>query len=249
MLLNNSINLTPSQGWIKPPLTFSYASANDPQYVVTVSGDHENVFLKGMRVRLTDNSTTKYFIITDSSYTGPNTEIVLYGGTDYDLSGGAITNVYISSDRFPYDFPNDPNKWTVKVTSTIEVSQNNPSAGTWYNLGSLSIDIPVGSWNVSFKVICQVDDTSADNTGRQHVTLSTTTNSETDAEMSASHMFSLSGQSGNPLLINTHNVDKDITIAIKDTYYLLSQASNAVANIKFRGDRGTTVIKARSLFF
>ena len=139
-------------GWIDAPaLTFSAADA--PVYTVTCNGDYTLIIPVGARIALTHSGATKYFIVVKTSYSSPNTTFTLYGGTDYTLAAGAITNPYYSIAKAPVGFPLDPDKWTVLLTDSTDRYQSNPVKDTIYNPGSLSISIPIGIWNVSFQVI------------------------------------------------------------------------------------------------
>ena len=139
-------------GWIDAPaLTFSAADA--PVYTVTCNGDYTLSIPVGARIALTHSGATKYFIVVKTSYSSPNTTFTLYGGTDYTLAAGAITNPYYSIAKAPVGFPLDPAKWTVLLTDSTDRYQNNPVKDTIYNPGSLSISLPIGIWNISFQVI------------------------------------------------------------------------------------------------
>ena len=139
-------------GWIDAPaLTFSAADA--PVYTVTCKGDYTLIIPVGARIALTHSGATKYFIVVKTSYSSPNTTFTLYGGTDYTLAAGAITNPYYSIAKAPVGFPLDPAKWTVLLTDSTDRHQSNPVKDTIYNPGSLSISIPIGIWNVSFQAI------------------------------------------------------------------------------------------------
>ena len=139
-------------GWIDAPaLTFSAADA--PVYTVTCNGDYTLIIPVGARIALTHSGATKYFIVVKTSYSSPNTTFTLYGGTDYTLAAGAITNPYYSIAKAPVGFPLDPAKWTVLLTDSTDRHQSNPVKDTIYNPGSLSISLPIGIWNISFQVI------------------------------------------------------------------------------------------------
>ena len=168
----------PSDGWIAAGETWTYASADDPTYTFTISGvDLTTKYYPGMRVKLTQ-TTAKYFIITKVAFS-TDTTITIYGGTDYDLANAAITSPYYSNSKVPAGFPLDPTKWTVEVTDTSGRSQASAVSGTWYNLGSVSITIPIGSWWTEYSVIILHDSSSQ----RQlRVTLSTANNSQSDAD-------------------------------------------------------------------
>jgi len=91
----------------------------------------------------------KKFILTNISYTAPNTTLTLYGGTDHSLvsdsTGNYIRNPYYSMEQQPFGFNRDPNKWSVHYTNTVGGTQSSPGAGTIYNLGG-SISYPIGQW-------------------------------------------------------------------------------------------------------
>jgi len=139
-------------GWVDAPaLTFSAADA--PVYTVTCSGDYTYIIPVGAKISLTHSSSVKFFIVVNVSYSSPNTTFILYGGTDYTLDAGAITDPYYSIAKAPIGFPLDPTKWTVLLTDSTDRYQSNPVKDTIYNPGSLSISIPIGIWNVSFQAI------------------------------------------------------------------------------------------------
>ena len=105
-----------------------------------------------MKIKLTQG-TVKYFIITAvSTYSGGNTTITVYGGTDYDLANAAITSPYYSMMKSPQGFPMSPAKWTGEFTSSDTQTQSAPTNGTCYNIGATSLNIPIGAWNLAYLV-------------------------------------------------------------------------------------------------
>ena len=213
-------------GWIDANETWTYASADAPTYTFTVNANVTDKYSPSMRLKLTD-VTVKYFIITAvSSYTGGNTTITVYGGTDYTLSGGAITLPYYSSMKAPFGFPLDPTKWYVELQDT---STRNTTSGTYVNVGSLVLNIPIGSWEIYAKGILS-------NGGASYTffTLSTGTTTESDPDFTVAHY-------GTPIL--AHFVMKKISVAAKTPYYinLQSQDGNTAS---LRGDVVPTIIHA-----
>lgn len=85
----------PADGWVSAGETWTYASADDPTFTFTISGDVTTKYSAGMRVKLTQ-TTAKYFIVTNAAYSAPDTTIAIYGGTDYDLAKVAISSPYYS---------------------------------------------------------------------------------------------------------------------------------------------------------
>jgi len=137
-------------GWSAVTTAFApyEAMSDDPTYVIYYDGDVSSNFSEGMRVRLKQGGAFKYFLITDVDSSSMYTGIYLYGGTDYDLTTDAITDLAVSPQKAPVGFPVSPDKWTVLVSSTDMVVQNSPVQGTWYSTG-VQITIPIGVWNVS----------------------------------------------------------------------------------------------------
>jgi hypothetical protein len=228
-------------GWIGLNGTWTYASADDPTYTLTVNSDLTSVLEPGDKIKLTQSSTEKYFIITAISYSSPSTTITLYGGTDYDLANAAISYPHYSRDKAPYGFPLSPDKWSVVITSTSDLSQASPTSGTWYNLGSLSITIPIGLWIISYEVNLRVSRSSA-GIVNQFVTLSNANNTELSSTWSG-QIYTSSSTDFRGVVIQIPTV---LSLAAKATYYLNSKTATAsMTGINFYGATSrATIIKA-----
>lgn len=210
----------PSTGWVDLGETLTYGSADDPTYTATCVGvDLTGVLSAGMRLRVSQSTGgTKYFIITKVAFS-TDTTITLYGGTDYDLANETVSNPYFSSVKAPHGFPLDPAKWTVKVTDTTQRSQATPTQNVWYNLGSVSIDVPIGCWCVDYQVVLQFSDGSSGGWQAQ-ATLSTANNTESDTE------FTTAGYAILLAALWTVFRQKTLTLTSKTTYYLNSRTTN-----------------------
>lgn len=231
-------------GWIDANETWTYASADDPTYTFTISGDKTGKYSAGMRIKLTQ-TTAKYFIITAVSYSSPNTTVTVYGGTDYDLANATITSPYYSMVKAPHGFPLAKSKWTVIKTDTSRRTQTTPTASTWYNLTNLNIVAPIGCWDAYYKANLQAFDDDSLEDAVFLITLSTANNSESNAKMtytcalSAEHAAS-SGYLGS--VMPTSAIDQ-IEITTKTTLYLnIAATTTDLDSINVRGDYGTTVI-------
>lgn len=88
-------------GWQKSEDDWTYASAT----TVTSSIDPRTIYEIGDRIRLVNNSTTKYFYIVGLT----DTVVTLWAGSSYTIANSAITNLYFSKSEnpigFPYAFP------------------------------------------------------------------------------------------------------------------------------------------------
>lgn len=239
---NNGVLISAdSSGWFSAHETWSYSAADTPSFTVIVSGDKTEKYSPGMRVRL-EQTTTKYFIITKIDYSNPNTTITLYGGTDYVLADESITNVYFSTHKAPQGFPLNPAKWTVEVTNSSDIYVTPPTSGSWYNLGSVSIDVPIGAWKVSTNYTISVLMSSGANYANG--TLSTQNNAESDSEMTTS----LLGNGPIDMRTTVYR-EKTLILSNKTTYYLLARGVGAqLQSIRILGNDGKTVIRAVSSY-
>lgn len=246
VLLTNLYKGLFSNGWITSEETWSYSSADSPTFVASVNADMTAKISAGYRIRLTQ-TTTKYFIVTSvGTFSGGATLITLYGGTDYTLANAAITSPSYSPSKVPYGFPITEDKWTVIVTDTSDRTQASPTNATWYNLGSISISIPIGSWRVSYKVL-QRAAKAASTLVNMYTTLSTANNSESDAELT--NLETLGGASGSLVLLTTQIcLPKLITVVSKTSYFLNGMSSTTADSIGHRGDAGKTIVKAVCAF-
>lgn len=233
--LSNLYKGMADNGWITSEETWTYSSADSPTFIASVNADMTAKLSAGCRVKLTQ-TTDKYFIVTAvGSFSGGATLITLYGGTDYTLANAAITSPFYSYMRIPQGFPMSPDKWSVKVTDTSQRQQATPTQNTWYNLGSISISIPIGSWKVSYRVFAQVISNAAQTAATCFTTLSTANNSESDTEFTGGTQVGGASAvliSGAPVY-----VEKTLDVAAKTTYFLNTRTTLAsMASVNNRHD-------------
>ena len=228
-------------GWISAvEEKWTFASADDPTYTLTIPGDFSWKYCKGQKVKLQQaGGTTRYFIITNVSYSSPNTTLTLYGGIDYDLANSAIIEPYFSPAKAPFGFPLDEAKWRVESLATSDSSQASPTASTWYNKGG-SLGIPVGRWRVEYAAELEVTRAAA---GALDVfaTLSTASNSEVNKEATTKIGIS----SGISMRGSVSNCGYVLELAAKGTYYLNCKTGQAsMTAITFKGSEQKTKIRA-----
>lgn len=233
-----------SAGWVALAETLAYASADDPTYTATCTGvDLTSTLSVGMKLRVSQTTGgTKYFIITAIAFS-TDTTITLYGGTDYDLVNEAISNPYFSVVKAPHGFPLNPTKWTVEVTDGTSRVQASPAANVWYNVGSISISIPIGVWDVSYQVVPYGLFGSATNC-LVWSTLSTANNSESDADMTAV-VYATSVKEAATSVYRA----KTISVASAATYYLNSRIGTAGASsLQNANNSSKLIIRARCAY-
>lgn len=231
-------------GWTPAGETWTYASADSPTFTFTITGDKTSKYYVGQRIKLTQ-TTVKYFIITAVAYSAVTT-VTVYGGTDYTLANAAITLPYFSRIKAPDGFPLSPAKWTVEFTDSTSLSQASPATTTIYNVGSVSITIPIGVWRVYYEAnVEEVVTTSALRNLVLNIDLSTTNNTFSDVTMRG--RAAMSGATGANTYCFTFHREKTYTLASKTVHYLNASATcatDAITSLSYRGDLGTTVIRA-----
>lgn len=251
------VGAIPDDGWISASgATWSFSSADDPTFVISVNADATETLQAGWRVVLVQSGVTKFFICTAvGAFSGGVTLITVYGGTDYDLANAAITDVYVSPVKIPFGFPADPDKWTVTVTNTNACSKASPTADTWYGDTGLSstgpsISGPIGAWFVEYQGLAQiVSNLAAVGNLGVRLTLSTASNSQSDATNTRDGLATLPIFASAQFRHTATLLPKIISLAVKTTLYLnILTSQSSVTSITIAGNVQTTTIKLRSAY-
>lgn len=207
-----SLNQT-SVSWQTLTNTFVYASADSPTFTMTVASTDLTGYINiGQKIRVRQANTYKYFIVTGVAFS-TNTTVTIYGGTDYTLTNATIQEVGIATVKAPVGFPMDATKWRVTFSDTSLRSQASPANGTWYNINSANLSIPIGCWNVKYKTHAGISASSG--LLPVYTTLSTGTTTESDADFTAKIASNaVSTTEG------TISMGKQLTLTSKTPYYL-----------------------------
>lgn len=255
-VLTDLQNYAPQDGWIGAynqdgtAETWTYASADAPVYTFTVSGDVTAKYTAGMRLKLTQSATVKYFIVLGSTYGAPNTTVTVLSSMTNNtadnsgLANSAITANYYSMMKAPASFPTDPLRWQIEITDTTDRSQASATSGVWYNINSTNIVIPIGAWDVSYQVSAQVSAASGTSTDYYLlVTLSEGNNSETDKYLTAGNA---TGDAAN-FLRGTFTREQQMLLTSKKTFYLntASAGTGTPTIYNLNSSAGALSIKAR----
>ncbi len=238
----SSVAITPggigglgSDGWTSTAVAFTFSSVDGPTGVCTTGSDLSGVIPVGARLKFTQ-TTVKYFIVTAISAT----TITFYGGTDYALVNAAVSSVSWSVVKVPFGFNPDPAKWTATKTDTSDATQASPVNGTWYNLGTISIDVPIGAWRIRYQAMVDIQRAAAGIVSAT-ASLSTANNSESDATMSTISFIS----AADSRVFFSAQQEKPLTVAAKQTNYLIAKVNaTGMTAVDFRGDLSTTTIRA-----
>jgi len=175
-----------SGGWTVLPATLTYSSADAPTYIVSSNADLTTLISVGMKIKMTNNSLVPIGIITAlGTWSGSAQLITIYCGTDYVIANSAITLPYYSSAKSPQGFPTSPAKWTQTVTDA-SARYFTPTDSVWAvpTSSTANLAIPIGVWKVRYMTTIR-DIVAGGTYANAFGTLSTTTNSETDATTTA----------------------------------------------------------------
>lgn len=124
-----------NSGWADLGHSLSYASVSS----FTISGDVTSYYLRGSKVRLKQSGGTyKYFYVIVSTYSAPNTTVIVTGGNNYSLANESITDPAISWDESPVGFPG-----FINITPAWLSSGTQPAIGNGVMAGLLKAH---GNW-------------------------------------------------------------------------------------------------------
>lgn len=204
-------------GWFEVRDTWSYASWDSTNKVgtITVPTDATGTYSAGMRIKITQSTGgTKYGIITKVTAT----ILTVFFGTDYTLNNEAISSPYYANVKAPKDFPLAPEKWTLKFVATADITQSSPTGNTWYALTGYTLAVPIGAWDLTYEGVFAVNSTASQTAIRLTVTLSKSSATEDDIELSVYQ--GITGPSGNHLILASVSKTKRVLHTADTTYYL-----------------------------
>lgn len=258
-LKTQSISTTRLGGWLSyEAVVPTRTTADDPTYIISFAAvDLTDRLTKGTRVSWVQNSIRRYGIVVDAAFSTNTTVTILTicndNSANYDVldtASFAISGFRFSPDKAPVGFPLDFDTWTLTASDTTDRSQALADSSLWYNLGSLSLSIPIGAWEVSYAVAVGVLSTSGSPTfSNVRTTLSTANNSEVDTGWSAFHTadFPASAGAGTGGFLTRSN---PIVRTSRGSYYLNSRTNTSTGNRTIRNDNSLAkaVIKARCAY-
>jgi hypothetical protein len=237
------VSRIPIDGWIAGSGTWTYSSADAPTFVFNIPSDVTGIIQPGYRIKLTQ-STVKYFIVTAvGAFSGGNTPVTVYGGTDFTLTIGTITNPFFSPVKAPRGFPVVPSKWTVVYSNTANQSVSTPGTSP-VNPGSMYLDVPIGEWVISANMLVWVEMTSGDSPTRHSVIGGLGLDS---TSILKDLMFYFLASSSNIIANGGRLVGSLYTATSKTRLYIncaCTTLTPATNTIRIRGDTTTTKVEA-----
>jgi hypothetical protein len=233
-------------------VTVTRESTDNPTVVLRFDADVRDYIWKGMRLKATENSIVHYFIVSvDPTDDSGDTLVTCLSEIDTATPTQAknligtetISDVaYAPPTTMPKGFSIDPMSWTIKVTYS-DFSNNSPTTDIWYNLGSVSIIIPIGIFKLDYE--CNFGGDRTNNTTLVfQSTLSTANNTESDKDFTG--RIQVGGATGTQRVSGFVKREKVITFASKTTKYLNFNTTTGASGLYHQANAGTTVVRATS---
>lgn len=233
------------QGWINVTGTWSYSSwdSTNKTGVITVPSGAASIYTIGMKIRISQaTGGTKYGIITKIA----DTALTVFFGQDYTLNNEAISSPNYSLMSAPFGFPKDPTKWSVSLSDTSGTLSNPGGLSTIINWQSLSISIPIGSWNVYVDGVL-VENTTSSGAWDVIGGISTANNSISDGGLVGRHKQPVAGTGA---VRSSFARTKQIVVTSATTYYVIIEAISGSGTVTIGFD-GTAafVIKVVNAYY
>lgn len=249
-LQKRSLFLSRNSGWIPVTDTWEYLSVDDPIGVLTVPSDARLTYSVGMRIQLVNggNTISGILVVVTETTLAFLHEINPANNQALNLiANSPITVPMYSTQKIPFGFPMDPKKWQIFISTTSNSDQSSPSESQYYNLGGLSINVPIGSWELGYmlgiRVVAPTDITNV------ACTLSISSNSESDSDYSVYVPVDTGAGSTAISFGCAVSKEKIITIAVGDEYFLLAVTTDSDASLlRFSGTAGATVMYAKCAY-
>jgi Concanavalin A-like lectin/glucanases superfamily len=165
--------------------------------------------------------TTDFAIVSAKPTFSTNTTVVVQvpKGCTIPTSGG-VASVDYSLVKVPYGFPCQKGRWQVGALLKTDTTQSSAVNGTWYNIASLQVAVPIGDWALGYFAAIYAQETSGPIDIR--TTLSTSSSTESDSRLSArSYGVTLTE------LLASITRQQPVNVASATPYYLLNMANSA----------------------
>jgi len=224
----------PNFGWTAAGESWTYASWTSGTRIgtITVPTDATTKYTKGNRIKITQSTGgTKYGIIHEVAAT----LLTVFFPSGTTLNNEAITSPQYSIADSPIGMDKDPSLWSLETNDTTDSTQGTPTTGTWYNLGSQSLAVGVGKWELYSKLSSGADRAAAGRTDYS-TTISTSSSSESSSKYTAG-----GAGSNTTFTATTNTIKEQLTISSASTLYALIKSNIAGATNLFFFGSGSTM--------
>lgn len=207
-----------------------------------LSANANNLTAQGSAVATNVDSpmnATEYGIIMANSFS-TNTTLTVQVPEGYSLpTTGGIGTVSYSTQKTPYGFPGQKNKWSLETIIKAQISYGVGSSSTWYNTG-FNIYLPVGDWSLAYYATTAATHSGVTFLG-SYITLSESSSAETDQR------FRLTSTNNNASLTSAEvavSKEAPVSQATAGTWYFIMSPINNSTTQLVQGSSGNSRILA-----
>ena len=217
-------------------------NANNLSAVASAGYTTDSPFASGSRAYETAG-TTDYAVVAAKPTFSTNTTVTVQvpEGCAIPTSGG-VSAVSYSTQSKPYGFPSDSGRWEILSLIKTDIAQTNPVAATYYFSGMANLTAPVGPWEYSYSVVCQVIASAVPATGVWSVRVSpTNSTSAIDTDLTSTNYY-LGGTTANIVLPITKAKSYRLTSSQVFGLYMYNE-STTTGSMAINSARGTGILK------
>ena len=196
----------------------------------------------------TDNpmSSTQYAVITNVSYSAPNSTVTVFTGSDHIIPNMTLTSPYYSNMKAPYGFPVSKAKWNIIVPVFSTINASGTVASTTYNPGGLGINVPSGSWKLGYNIFYAVTPNAA--IPDMYAGLQTSSSAFVAGEQDMTNRLITQGAAtSNFTGFNAIN-HKFIELSVATPFYALVRNGSNMSSNQIRGNNSTTIPETTYLY-
>ena len=174
-------------------------------------------------------NATEYGIITANSFS-TNTTLTVQVPEGYAIpTSGGVSAVSYSTQDVPYGFPRNENKWAITANYLADIDAATTSSA-WVDTSADFSSIPVGEWKLSYRLGGRNSSTNGHH--NQRVTLSTTTNSESNPEFTAGFNFVNSAAASITSYFDHQRASVPLSLTAMTSFNILLRSGNASITVE-----------------
>ena len=164
------------------------------------------------------------------SVDGTDVTVQVPEGCTIPTSGG-ITSVAYSTQANPYGWVSDKGRWYLTTFHNYSLTQGTPTAGTYYNIDSAQLSVPVGSWILGVAGTIGVAESGGTLISGTVVLSKSSSTADDPLLMAYAGLNAGTGAAGNINLAAPFKFDSDVGVSSTTPYYLNAMTTSLSAPV------------------
>lgn len=208
-----------------------------------VATNADSPFAGGADASTAHTAGTTEFGIVQAVTFSTNTTLNVQVAAGYAIpTSGGVSAVAYSVQKTPLGFPSNEGLWAIEMISKTSASQNSPVNGTWYNLNSLKLTLPIGAHKVYVEATTNY--LGAGGASDMYASVSTSASAESDTRFTKRIYIG-----SNTNTFSEYSSFHPISVTAQTDHYLITKTgSNTMTTIAFVGDVGCTILRATNAY-